>query len=51
MARAGVVTHPSEWPFCGYNEFQKPKERYALIDYNGLKETFGFGDIKIGTGK
>ena len=32
MVRAGVVTHPAEWPFCGYNEIQNPRKRYALID-------------------
>jgi len=42
MVRAGVVSHPAEWPFCGYNEILEPKKRYALIDYNGLKEVFGF---------
>ena len=25
---AGVVTHPSEWNFGGYNEIQKHSERY-----------------------
>jgi len=25
MVRAGVVAHPSEWEFCGYNEIQEPK--------------------------
>lgn len=45
MVRAGVVAHPSEWPFCGYHEIQRPKERYTLIDYNGLRETFGFGEM------
>ena len=24
MIRAGVVNHPSMWPFCGYNEVQNP---------------------------
>ena len=24
MVRAGIVTHPSEWPFSGYNEIQNP---------------------------
>ena len=33
MVRAGVVDHPKEWPFCGYNEIQNPRKRYALIDY------------------
>ncbi len=36
MVRAGVVNHPSEWPFCGYNEIQKPRQRYSLIDYGRL---------------
>ena len=27
MVRAGVVHRPSEWPFCGYNEIQKPKKK------------------------
>ena len=42
MVRAGVVEHPSEWGFSGYNEIQKPRERYALIDYEGLKDLLGF---------
>ncbi len=37
MVRAGVVKHPSEWAFCEYNEIQAPRERYALIDYEGIK--------------
>ena len=41
MVRAGVVTHPSEWPFCGYNEIQKPRQRYSLIDFEGLMGLFG----------
>ncbi len=40
MVRAGVVTHPSEWPFCGYNEIQKPRQRYSLIDFEGLMSLF-----------
>ena len=36
MVRAGVVIHPSEWPFNGYNEIQNPKQRYTLIDYEVL---------------
>ena len=42
MVRAGVVGHPSEWPFSGYNEIQAPRERYALVDYKGLRELFNF---------
>ena len=42
MVRAGVVNHPSEYEFCGYNEIQKPKQRYALIDYEELAGLLGF---------
>jgi len=38
MVRAGVVTHPSEWNFGVYNEIQKPRERYALINYKHLMD-------------
>ena len=43
MVRAGVVNHPSEWAFSGFNEIQCPRERYSLIDYKGLKNLLGFG--------
>ncbi len=42
MVRAGAVDHPSEWPFCGYNEIQEPKRKNILIDYQRLKELLGF---------
>ena len=42
MVRAGVVGHPSEWAFSGYNEIQAPHERYALIDYEGLRKLLNF---------
>ena len=48
MVRAGVVTHPSEWAFSGYNEIQAPHERYALITCEGLRELLNFrltGDL------
>jgi putative transposase len=45
MVRAGVVGHPSEWQFSGYNEILTPRERYALIDYQGLKDLLNFKTI------
>jgi len=36
MVRVGVVNHPAQWPFCGYNEIQNPRQRYSLIDYHRL---------------
>jgi putative transposase len=44
MVRAGVVTHPSEWPFCGYNEIQNPPKRYGLIDREELRELINVRD-------
>jgi REP element-mobilizing transposase RayT len=40
MVRAGVVNHPSEWPFCGYNEIHNPPQRYSIIDHESLMELF-----------
>lgn len=45
MVRAGVVKHPSQWPFSGYNEIQNPRKRYALIDYGGLKDLLAFRSV------
>ncbi len=42
MVRAGVVHHPSKWPFCGYNEIQEPKRKKALINYQKLTSLLGF---------
>jgi len=44
MVRAGVVTHTSEWEFCGYNEIQKTKQRYSLIDQQRLYSLAESGD-------
>jgi hypothetical protein len=41
MVRAGVVKHPSGWAFSGYNEIQKPRQRYALIDDARLMNLVG----------
>ncbi|MFW8602426.1 transposase [Desulfobacterota bacterium M19] len=41
MVRAGVVKHPAEWPFSGYNEIQHPKRKNRLIHYEKLMELCG----------
>ncbi len=46
MVRAGVVGHPSEWSFSGYNKIQAPRQRYALIDYEALKELLDFEAVE-----
>jgi len=44
MVRTGVVEHPSEWEFCGYNEILEPPQRYSLINYNSLLSFCGYSD-------
>ena len=41
MVRAGVVTHPSMWPFCGYNDIQNPRKKNVLINYEKLRTLLG----------
>ena len=41
MVRAGVVNHPSKWPFSGFNEIQKPRRKSVLIDYERLQGLIG----------
>jgi putative transposase len=41
MVWAGVVIHPSQWPYSGYNEIQKPRRKNVLIDYEKFKELLG----------
>ncbi len=38
MVRSGAVSHPREWEISGYNEIQNPKQRYAVIDHEKLKD-------------
>ena len=42
MVRTGVVSHPSQWPFGGYNEIQEPRRKCILIAYQKLAESTGF---------
>jgi len=46
MVRAGVVTHPSEWPFSGYTEILNPRQRYGLIDHEALMEALDIGTME-----
>jgi len=49
MVRAGVVSHPSEWEFCGYNEIQNPRKRKGIIDFERLMALVGlasYSDLK-----
>jgi putative transposase len=44
MVRAGVVDHPSEWAFCGYNELMQNPQRYRLINIKKVMELTGTTD-------
>ena len=44
MVRAGVVKHPAEWQFGGYNDIQQPKTRYSLINREKLMDLLGIMD-------
>ncbi|MCG8552325.1 MAG: transposase [Desulfobacterales bacterium] len=45
MVRAGVLEHPKLWDFSGYNEIQKPKRKYILINHDKLIELTGCGSL------
>ena len=42
MVRAGIVNHPSEWPFSGYHEIQSSQRAGGIIAYKKLAEKAGF---------
>ena len=47
MVRAGVVSHPQQWPCNGYNEIISPPERYTLININTLIKLCGINDLPL----
>jgi putative transposase len=44
MVRAGVVEHPRQWEFYGYNEIQSPRKRKGIIDFDRLMDLLGFAN-------
>ena len=42
MVRAGVVDHPSDWSYSGYNEIQNPRMKNILISYDVLMKLSGY---------
>lgn len=43
MVRAGVVKHPREWRWCGYQEIAGLRQRYRILDVNELVAMGGWG--------
>ena len=49
MVRTGVSKHPQEWLHSGYNEIQRPRQRYGIIDFKNLMALLqieNFADLK-----
>ncbi len=47
MVRTGVVEHPLQWDFSGYNEIRNPKRKNALIDYERLRTLLGLESYEL----
>ncbi len=45
MVRAGVVSHPREWLWCGYQEIQNGRSRYRLIDTTRTAQLLELGGV------
>ncbi len=44
MVRAGIVRHPMDWPWCGYNEIVGKRQHFRLLDIDCLVEMLGLYD-------
>ena len=41
MVRAGVVSHPREWRWCGHDELVGSRKRYRILDVERLLQSLG----------
>ena len=46
MVRAGVVKHPSEWRWCGYDELTGRRSRYCVLNTERFMETLEYNSLK-----
>jgi len=46
MVRAGMVEHPRDWRWCGYDELVGTRKRYRLIDIQQLLRSLDLDDMK-----
>jgi putative transposase len=44
MVRAGVVSHPSEWAWCGYQELVGERECFCVLNIERLIDILGLSD-------
>ena len=47
MVRAGVIHHPIDWPWCGYQEVVGRRLRYKILDMDELLRLSGQSDPKM----
>jgi len=45
MVRAGVVSHPKEWMYCGYYEMLTFRKRYTILDTQMLLDLFSLTNL------
>jgi len=45
MVRAGVVAHPRDWPFCGYQEIVGLRQRKCIVDRELLMRLLGLRSL------
>ncbi len=45
MVRAGAVSYPGEWSWCGYQELMGLRERFCLLDMGRLLELLDTPDL------
>ncbi len=46
MVRAGAVSHPTEWNWCGYNELIGKRARFRILDTDRLLESLEIDDLQ-----
>ncbi len=46
MVRAGVVSHPNDWAWCGYHELVGNRQRFRVLDIERLVDLLGLSNRK-----
>jgi putative transposase len=46
MVRAGVVSHPRDWRWCGFDELSGRRKRYRLLNMDRLLESLNSSGIR-----
>ena len=46
MVRAGVVTHPVQWPWCSYGEWMGQRRRYGVVDSTECLRVLGGASLE-----